>query len=52
MGMLYARQNQLERALDYLEKAAELRPDSVDVLNNLGGSSGPPGAIRRGEREV
>ena len=34
--MLYARQQQLDRASNFLEKAVVLRPDYPDALNNLG----------------
>ena len=34
--MLYARQEQVDRAAQYLERAATLRPDYSDALNNLG----------------
>jgi len=35
LGMLYARQNQLDRATQFLEKAITLRPSYSDALNNL-----------------
>jgi len=34
--MLYAQQDQLQRAAQYLERAVSLRPDYSDALNNLG----------------
>jgi Flp pilus assembly protein TadD len=34
--MLYAQQNRLETAADYLRKAIRLRPDYPEALNNLG----------------
>jgi Flp pilus assembly protein TadD len=33
---LYAQQDQLEAASEYLEKAVALRPDYPEALNNLG----------------
>ena len=36
LGMLYAQQNRIEPASDYLEKAITLRPDYGEALNNLG----------------
>ena len=36
LGMLYARQDQSQRAQQYLEKAVSVRPDYPDALNNLG----------------
>ena len=36
LGMLYAQQNQMQRASDYLQKAIDLRPDYPEALNNLG----------------
>ena len=34
--MLYAQQDEMARALEYLEKAVNTRPDYPDALNNLG----------------
>ena len=34
--MLYAQQNQMPRASEYLQRAIELRPDYAEALNNLG----------------
>ena len=36
LEMLYARQDQLDRAAQYLQRATVLRPDYPDALNNLG----------------
>ena len=36
LGMLFAQQDQLPRASEYLQKAVMLRPDFADALNNLG----------------
>ena len=34
--MLHAQQGQLDPAVNFLERAAKLRPDYPDALNNLG----------------
>jgi Flp pilus assembly protein TadD len=34
--MLYAQQNQMQRASSYLQHAIDLRPDYPEALNNLG----------------
>lgn len=36
LGMVYAQQNQIPLALQFLEKAVTLQPDHHDALNNLG----------------
>jgi Flp pilus assembly protein TadD len=36
VGMLYARQGGLDLALQYLQKAVQLRPGYPEALNNLG----------------
>jgi tetratricopeptide (TPR) repeat protein len=34
--MLFAQQGQLQKAMEYLDKAIDLRPDYPEALNNLG----------------
>jgi Flp pilus assembly protein TadD len=36
LGMLYAQQDQMQRASEYLQRAIGLRPDYPEALNNLG----------------
>src|SRR5208283_666448 len=36
LGMVYAQQNDIERAYDYLQKALAARPAYPEALNNLG----------------
>ncbi len=36
LGVLSSEQGEMEKAIDYFEKAVQMRPDYIDALNNLG----------------